>query len=187
MKKFYIFDMDGTLCDSMEVWRAETVMIKDFRDRKALEPIYERMREHYRNDIKLKDGALEFIRAAGSAGVKMCIASATNRNVSQPFLDKTGIMEYMEFYIDCYEIHAFKERPDIYLKAAERLGADISECVVFEDAEYCINTAKSAGFYVIGVYDVVAEREGEPRKKCDRFIENWRGSAASDILSSLNR
>lgn len=185
MKKFYIFDMDGTLCDSMGFWREETAMIEDFRDRAALEPCYERMREHYRRDIELKDGVPEFINAAERLGIKMCIASATRRDISQPFLDKTGIMEHMEFYIDCYEIRAFKERPDIYLKAAERLGADISECVVFEDAEYCIKTAKNAGFYVVGIYDAVAEREGDPRKFCDHFIEKW--SEAADILPTANK
>lgn len=184
MKKFFIFDMDGTLCDSMELWRTETAMISDFRDRKALEPCYDRMREHYRLDIELKDGVPEFIRNAESQGIKMCIASATRRDVSQPFLDKTGIMEHMEFYIDCYEIRAFKERPEIYFEAAERLGAGISECVVFEDAEYCIETAKNAGFYVVGVYDAVAEREGDPRRLCDRFIESW--SESADILPTAN-
>lgn len=177
MKKFYIFDLDGTLCDSMEYWREETAMIKNWSDRKALEPCYRRMREHYRSDVGIKDGVMEFIQAAGRQGVRMCIASATQRELSQPFLEKTGLMDYMEFYIDCDEIHAYKERPDIYLKAAERLGADISECVVFEDAEYCINTARSAGFYVVGVYDAVADREGVPQKACDRFIRSWNSAA----------
>lgn len=173
MKKFYIFDMDGTLCDSMEIWREETAMIEDFRDRAALEPCHDRMREHYRKDIALKDGAMEFILDAKSRGIRMCIASATRRDVAQPFLDKTGIMEHMDFYIDCYEVHAFKERPDIYLRAAERLGAELSECAVFEDAEYCIRTAKGAGFFVVGVYDAVAEREGHPERLCDLFIKDW--------------
>ena len=173
MKKFYIFDMDGTLCDSMGYWREETAHITDFRDIKAVEPCYDRMREHYRNDIKLKDGALEFIQNAAKKGIKMCIASATRRDVSQPFLEKTGIMEYMEFYIDCYEVRAFKERPDVFLRAAERLGANIEECVIFEDAEYCVKTAKDAGFCVVGIYDTVADREGKPQNYCDIFFKNW--------------
>ena len=53
-------------------------------------------------------------------------------------------MEYMEFYIDCFEIGAFKNKPDIYLAAAERLGATVPECAVFEDAEYCAKTAHDA-------------------------------------------
>ncbi len=174
MQKFYIFDMDGTLCDSMEFWREETTLVEDFRNMEEVEPCYDRMREHYRNDIALKDGALEFIQNAARNGIKMCIASATRRDVSQPFLEKTGIMEYMEFYIDCYEVRAFKERPDIFLKAAERLGADISECVIFEDAEYCVKTAHNAGFYVVGIYDTVADREGEPSKFCDIFADSWK-------------
>lgn len=181
MKKFYIFDMDGTLCESMGYWRAETAHITDFRDIKAVEPCYDRMREHYKNDIILKEGASEFIKNAAKQGIKMCIASATRRDVSQPFLEKTGIMEYMEFYIDCYEVRAFKERPDIFLKAAERLGADIGECVIFEDAEYCVKTAKDAGFYVVGIYDTVADREGAPKDYCDEFFRSWR-EVSKDLM-----
>lgn len=177
MKKYYIFDMDGTLCDSMEFWRSEAAMVEDFSHVEEVEPCYDRMREHYRSDILLKDGALGFIQNAAKRGIKMCIASATRRDVSQPFLEKTGIMEYMEFYIDCYEVRAFKERPDIFLKAAKRLGAEISECVVFEDAEYCVKTAKNAGFYVVGIFDTVADREGTPQKYCDRFLKSWSGAA----------
>ena len=56
---------------------------------------------------------------------------------------------------------------------------------MFEDAEYCIETARNAGFYIVGVYDAVAEREGDPRRLCDRFIESW--SEASDILLTANK
>lgn len=173
MRKFYIFDLDGTLCESMRLWRREADGV-DFFDYVQTEAVYDRMRGHYRDRISLKDGVSEFLERAKAAGIKMCIASATRRDVSEPLLAKTGLLDFMEFYVDCHELGVFKERPDIYIEAAKRLGADISECAVFEEAEYCAETAHNAGFFTVGVYDEVAEEEGDTRSVCDLFFESWR-------------
>ena len=159
----------------MRLWRIETADC-DFRSIEQMEAAHDRMRKHYRDEITLKDGVLEFLEKAKAAGIKMCIASATRQDVSEPLLKKTGLLDYMEFYVDCHEVRAFKERPDIYLIAAERLGAEISDCAVFEDAEYCAVTSKNAGFLTVGVYDVVAEEEGDTRSVCDLFIEDWKNA-----------
>lgn len=174
-KKFYIFDLDGTLCDSMGLWRAETAHINDFRDFELMEPAYVKMREHYRNDVRLKDGVIEFLERAAADGIKMCIATGTRRDVAEPFLQRSGIMEFMEFFIDCHEVGRFKEHPDIYLLSAERLGAEISECAVFEDSDYSARTAKRAGFYVVGIIDEVTSTEGDVREFSDIAVKDWRG------------
>ena len=181
-KKYYIFDLDGTLCDSMGLWRAETAHINNFRDRELMEPAYIKMREHYRNDVRLKDGAMEFLERAAADGVKMCIATGTRRDIAEPFLAKTGIMEFMEFFIDCHEVGRFKEHPDIYLLSAERLGAEVSECAVFEDAAYSAETAKNAGFYVVGIIDEVTSTERDVREFSDITVKDWR--ALSCIYST---
>ena len=173
-KRFYIFDLDGTLCDSMGLWRAETAHIDNFRDRELMELAYERMREHYRTDVQLKQGVWEYLEDAHAKGIKMCIATGTRRDVAEPFLERTGLMEFMEFFTDCHEVGRFKEHPDIYLRAAERLGADISECAVFEDAAYSAETAKKAGFYVVGIIDEVTSAEGDVRKFSDIAVKDWR-------------
>lgn len=172
---YYIFDLDGTLCDSMGLWRRETAHIDDFRDRELMESAYERMREHYRTDIQLKPGVWEYLEDARANGIKMCIATGTRRDVAEPFLERTGLMEFMEFFIDCHEVGRFKEHPDIYLRAAERLGADIPECAVFEDAAYSAETAKKAGFYVVGIIDEVTSKEGNVMKFSDMSAWDWRG------------
>ena len=67
-----------------------------------------------------------------------------------------------------------KERPDIFLECAWRLGADPEEIAVFEDAYYAARTAKTAGFYVVGVYDPDNDRHWKDMPRvCDETITSW--------------
>lgn len=180
-KKYYIFDLDGTLCDSMGWWRHETEHIDNFRDFTLMESAYGKMREHYRSEVELKPGVREFLEKARGDGVKMCIATGTRRDTAEPFLERTGLLDFMEFYIDCHEVGRFKEHPDIYLLSAERLGADIAECVVFEDSDYSAETAKKAGFYVVGIIDEVTALDGDVGRFSDITIGSWSDKALSAL------
>ena len=173
MKKFYIFDMDGTLASSMKCWRKECAA-ENADDDESWERVFQRMKKHYAEDIGIKAGVLDFLRGAKERGVKMCIASATRRDIAEPFLVKTGIMDFMEFYIDCIEIGAYKDKPDIFLLAAKRLGTEIADCVVFEDVPHAVATAKDAGFYVVGVYDEITVNDGNIKPYVDDYVEDWR-------------
>ena len=44
-----------------------------------------------------------------------------------------------------------KPAPDLFLKAAERLGVDPSDCIVFEDSPNGIRAAHAAGMRVVAV------------------------------------
>lgn len=173
MKKFYIFDMDGTLCESMKFWREECAGVKYSDDDVLWEQIFDRMREHYRNEVELKDGVLDFLETAKQNGVRMCIATATRRDVCEPFLAKTPLLDYMDFFVDCFDVKAFKEKPDIFLECQRRFGADISECVVFEDTITAARTAKNNGFYVVGVFDKTTCNDGDIMPYVDCYISDW--------------
>ena len=166
MKNFYIFDMDGTLAASMKCWRRECAAEKADDD-EAWERVFQRMKKHYAEDIEIKAGVLDFLQKSRERGIKMCIASATRRDIAEPFLAKTGIMDFIE-------IGAYKDKPDIFLLAAKRLGAKIEDCVVFEDVPHAVATAKDAGFYVVGVYDEITVNDGNIKPYVDEYVEDWR-------------
>ena len=67
----------------------------------------------------------------------------------------------------CTETGAGKDEPLIYLKAAESMQAEPKETLVFEDALHAAETAKKAGFVVVGVYD---EENRENISKIERSL-----------------
>lgn len=169
MKKFYIFDLDGTIADSMGYWYGSFTS-QDLGNEERMMDVRRSMKQKYADIIQPKPGALEALEKLHAAGAEMCIASATDRWVSQPFTEKFNIDRYFRFYLDCTKAGAHKDKPDIYLQAAARLGAKPSECVVVEDAAYCAETAHGAGFYVIGIYDVNTAPRGDVSAFSDVFI-----------------
>jgi 16S rRNA pseudouridine516 synthase len=69
-----------------------------------------------------------------------------------------------------------KPAPDIYLTAAERLGVDPSDCLVFEDIVPGIQAGLAAGMEVCAVDDEhSAFQEEEKRELAQYYIEDYVG------------
>ena len=78
-----------------------------------------------------------------------------------------------------------KPSPDCYLKAAERLGAQIDECVVFEDSFNGLRSGKAARMTVVGLATTNPAEAIAPLS--DLQISDYRGIGYSDLLSLLNQ
>jgi len=181
-----IFDMDGTLLDSMPIWfTIEADYLKslgitprsdlnetlralsgletarhfqaEYGVRKTTQQIEaERnamLEDFYFNKAPLKEGVVPALERLKARGVRMCVATATDRPLAEPALRRCGIICYFDRIFTCGEESTSKSNTDIFMRAAGFLGTGISDTLVIEDALYAMKSAKKAGFPVAAVYD----------------------------------
>lgn len=128
----------------------------------------------YARELKLKPFVKEYLELLAENGVKMGVATSSSREACVSALINNRIIDCFEVVLTTDEAGAGKEKPDIYLKASERLGVKPEECAVFEDILPAILSAKSAGFVTVGVYDAASEKYClEILKVTDIFIDDF--------------
>lgn len=101
--------------------------------------------------IKEVDGFTRFIESLGN--MKRTIATSAPAMNVKFVMNKLGLRKYFDKdkIIDASMVTKSKPDPQVYLFAAEKLGVNPEDCLVFEDAPSGIDAAKSAGMKVVGV------------------------------------
>lgn len=108
-------------------------------------------RDIYRDQFKLTDGLAEFFQELHQHGIPAAVATNAPQSNLDFTLDMANIRHVFKATITPAWVAAPKPAPDLYLKAAELLGAKPGHCVVFEDSFTGIEAANKAGCLVIAV------------------------------------
>ena len=118
-------------------------------------------------------GAREFLEALQAQGVPTAIATSSNCDkMACLYARHPEIKNLVTTVLTGEDARRSKPSPDCYLAAAERLGADISKCIVFEDSPNGLAAGRASGAFVIGVSTSLAAAEIEPL--CDMYIEDFK-------------
>ncbi|MBU1129206.1 MAG: HAD-IA family hydrolase [Nanoarchaeota archaeon] len=75
----------------------------------------------------------------------IALVTANNKQLTRRILNKTGLSKYFEIIVTCEDVKRQKPFPDPYLKALKELNVSPENCIVFEDSEVGVNSAKNAG------------------------------------------
>ena len=206
MLKGAIFDLDGTLFDSMFIWDTagevylRSMGIEPRGDlQKVLKPmsllqsanyirekyglsltveeimdgINRTVEDFYFHTVQPKEGVIEFLEQMKKQGVKMCIATATDRYQAQAALKRCDMEAFFSEIFTCTDVGHGKDEPFIFEKALEYLGTTKADTIVFEDAYHAAKTAKADGFITVAVYDSHETKQAELHRVSDCFIEDF--------------
>jgi len=109
----------------------------------------EMIREVTPNDIL--PGIPEFLSQLHDAGIKTAVCSASRNTLA--ILDQLEITDDFQAVVTGNDVSNSKPDPECVFLAASRLGVDVSDCLVIEDAAAGIQAAVSAGAKSIGIGD----------------------------------
>lgn len=94
-------------------------------------------------------GVREFLLELKSLNIRIALGSAS-RNTPL-ILERVKLKDMFDAVADGNNVTKAKPDPEVFLKAAEMVGVDPEECVVFEDAVAGVQAAINAGMKCVGI------------------------------------
>ncbi len=175
-------DLQKTL-KSMDL-RQSAVYIKDnYSISMSVEEIMEGVKRlvegDYYYNIQPRNGVKDFLEQLKEHGVKMCIATATDRYQVDAALKRCGMDGYFSEVFSCDEVGHAKDEPVIFELAMKYMKTTRDDTVVIEDAFHAAKTAKKAGFLTSSVYEPHENRQEELKAVSDCYLESF---AQTDIF-----
>ena len=85
------------------------------------------------------------------SGVRIAIASSSERPDIERMLDQCSLHKYIDCYLSGEDCRKTKPDPEVYLKTLNELALPKEECVVVEDSTVGIQAAKGAGLFVFAM------------------------------------
>jgi HAD superfamily hydrolase (TIGR01509 family) len=130
--------------------------------------------DFFANRIGLFPSAKEVLEELRKMNLHLAVATSSISASARPFLARHELTVFFDVVVTGDEVERGKPHPDIYVRAAEKVGVAADACLVIEDALPGIAAAKTAKMRVAAIPD-------------RRFVDPREFEKAADcVLSTLN-
>ena len=146
-----------------------------------IQEMMDRKNRYYNEMIKtmtpndLVSGGRELLQEIRQAGIKVAVASGSKN--CRLVLEHLDIMNYLDGVADGYSVSNSKPAPDIFVFAAGLVNTPTSQCLVVEDADAGIESAKAGGMQAVGI------GPAERFHRADKVLPSLANKHLQDLLS----
>ena len=97
------------------------------------------------HELTAVEAVADLVREFHGRGEKIAVASGSDLSLVEPELKHVGLLDYFEIIVTPADVKRGKPAPDMFLLAAEKMGVNPVDCLVFEDGNAGIQAADAAG------------------------------------------
>jgi HAD superfamily hydrolase (TIGR01509 family) len=109
--------------------------------------------DFFANRVDLFPSAKMTLEQLRDMKLPLAIATSSVSASARPLLDRTGIRSLFTVVVTGDEVHQGKPHPDIYVRAAKKLGISPEACLVIEDSLAGMAAGKAANMRVAAIPD----------------------------------
>jgi beta-phosphoglucomutase len=144
--------------------------------------LYREMYAPHRAAIQGFEG---FVTQADTRGVALAVAtSAPPKNIVFT-LDELDLRRHFATVVGAADVKQGKPHPDVFLKAAEQLGLEPANCIVFEDAPMGVEAARRAGMRAVVITSTLPAEAFAEFDNVVSIVNDYDELSVEDLLSSL--
>lgn len=149
------------------------------------ETLYQKVCLRHGEDFKLSTGATELLALLETNGIKKTIATSSPLVNVKFYYEHLGLEKWFPFENTIYGDGTFpgKPAPDIFLKAANKIGVIPNDCLVIEDASSGIVAAKAAGVQKIILLLTEDNKGIEAKVEVNKIVKLLSDINISDLMA----
>lgn len=143
-----------------------------------------RYQQEFLPHLQLLPGLSEFLEKTYEAGIPMAIGSAAIPFNIDFVLDNLNIRHYFKAIVSADDVTFSKPHPETFLKAAQLLNVEPTECLVFEDVPKGVEAAQNAGMNAVVLTTTHQTEEFETFKNVLHFASDFTDGFFNSLLTN---
>ena len=119
--------------------------------------------------IPAKQNVISVLKTLKAQGASLNVLTASPHLTLDACLKRLEMWDLFDNIWSCDDFHTTKADPDIYVRAAAKMGTTVEKVLFLDDNLNADKTAKAAGMLTCGVYDDSSEAYVDDMKAVNDF------------------